>query len=195
MRVSTRVVFVGVGRIVRSHFERRIVIVDFEEEPLSGELEAAEIMFAMRIVVGVERVERRGLADRHRAHVARKRADAGRHHHFAEIRIETFSKGVVELANAIASLVVNERHVLLHAIDASSWRAERRRGTLSIIILGVAIAAFFGRSERFVLFERGHKLGEFLRRKGETFIRWIGERSIFPSDGLSGFGCHTSIVA
>jgi hypothetical protein len=44
--------------------------------------------------------------------------DTGRHHHIVAVRIETFTKGVVEFANAIASLVVNERHVLLHAIDA-----------------------------------------------------------------------------
>ena len=133
-------------------------------------------------------------SDRHRAHFARQDVDAGRQHHSAECRIEGLPKRVVEIANAFASRFVNERHVLLHAIDAPSWRAERRGGTLSIIIRGVEVVAVYGGGQEFVLSEGVDKLGEFLRRERRAFVRGIGGRSGCLG-GLSGFGCHASIIA
>ncbi len=101
------------------------------------------------------------------------------HHQLAEIRVETFSKCVVEFANAIPRLVVNERHVLLHAIDAPSWRAERRRGTPSISILEVGVVPVSDVGWAFVVPERVHKRGIFLRREKTTVLHDCASR--FPS--------------
>jgi class 3 adenylate cyclase len=54
--------------------------------------------------------------------------DAHRQHNATERRIEGFPERVVEIAKAFSRLGVNERHVLLHEIDAPRWRAERRGG-------------------------------------------------------------------
>jgi hypothetical protein len=116
---------------------RPLIQIDLEKELAARKVEAPEIVLAMWVVVAVEGVERYDFSDRHRAHVARQSVDARRQHRAGECRIEGLAKRVVEIANAFASRFVSERHVLLHAIDAPLWRAERRRGTLSIIILGV----------------------------------------------------------
>jgi hypothetical protein len=106
-----------VGGIVRTEFEGGIVVIDFPEELIAREIEAAEVMFAVRIVVGAEVVERGDLSDRHRADVARQGRNACSAYRSSEPGIEGLSKGVVEFANVFARLVVNERHVLLHEVD------------------------------------------------------------------------------
>ena len=128
MSVSTRVVFAGSAGSSEPNSRIEIVVIEFEKELQAREVEASEVVLAMRIVIAVERVERRDRSDRHRAHVARQIADADGQQQAAESRIEGLSKRVVEIANAFASLFISERHVLLHAIDASSWCVERRRG-------------------------------------------------------------------
>jgi hypothetical protein len=117
-----------VGGIGRTEFEVEVVVVDFEKELVSRQVETAEVVLSVRIVIGVEAVERGDLSDCHRADVARQGVDTGRQHDAAERWIEGLPKGVVEIANAFARLVVSERHLLLREIDASPWRVERRGG-------------------------------------------------------------------
>ena len=191
--MSTRVVFAGSAGSSEPT-RGGIVVVELEKELVPREIEAAEIVLAMRVVIGVERVERCDLSDRHRAHVARQGVDARRQHRPAECRIEGLPKRVVEIANAFASLFVSERHVLLHAIDASSWRAERQGGTLSIIILGVVVGAVSGVGRGIVVFEGVDKLGEVLRRKSEPLVRWIGGGSGCLGGLVFGVGCHADII-
>jgi len=110
---------VRVGGIVRPEFEARVVIIEFPEEHLARELEAAKVVLAVRVVVGVKSVECRDLAHRHCLNIAREGADALGEHRAAERGVERFSERVVEFANAFVRWVVSERHVLLRAIDAS----------------------------------------------------------------------------
>ena len=53
-----------------------IAIANFPKELPAAELEAAEVVLAVRIVVVGERVERRGLLERRGLHHIRKRIDA-----------------------------------------------------------------------------------------------------------------------
>ncbi len=85
--------------------------------------------------------------------------------------------------------------MLLHAIDEPPWRAERRGGTLSIIILRVVVGAALGRSEELVLLKRSHKLGDFLGRECVAAFRRIGGGSGVPGNRVSGFGYHANIIA
>jgi hypothetical protein len=51
----------GIGRIFRPEFSREIEVIDLPEEFLALELERAEVVLAVRIVVRVEVVERPSL--------------------------------------------------------------------------------------------------------------------------------------
>ena len=54
MMVSTRVVFVGSAGIFGAAVHVRRVVVQFKKVRLLGEFDAAEVVFAVRVVVGAE---------------------------------------------------------------------------------------------------------------------------------------------
>jgi hypothetical protein len=54
MTVRTPPSLLGVGRVFRPGRHVTVVVVDFPKELLTGDLETAEVMLAMRIVVRVE---------------------------------------------------------------------------------------------------------------------------------------------
>ena len=93
--------FCRVGRVLRAELHVRVEIVDLEKELAAGELEIAEIVLAMRVVIVIELRECRHAPDHHRLDVRGQGIDASRHEHSAagHRRPET----VVQLPDALGA--------------------------------------------------------------------------------------------
>ena len=77
MIVRMRVVFSGSAGSSRAELAAFIEVLDLPEEPAIAELEAAEVVLAVRIVVFVEVIEVDDLPDRSRLHHIRQLIDSG----------------------------------------------------------------------------------------------------------------------
>ena len=79
MMVSTRVVFSGSDGSSDPYRQSEVVVVDLPVERFVGDLEAPEVVLAMRVIVSGEVLERLHQEQRLGLHVERQLADALRH--------------------------------------------------------------------------------------------------------------------
>ena len=86
MMVRTRSVFFGSARIFRAELGLEIVVVDLPEQLLAVELEAAEVVLAVRVVVRIEVIERDHLRECLRHELGTLAVDAARQIHAAAAR-------------------------------------------------------------------------------------------------------------
>jgi hypothetical protein len=79
---------------------RTVVVLNLPKELPAAQLEAAEVVLAVRVVLCGKVGERRGLLERLRLHHVGKRIDARRHRDLAAG--EASAEGVVEFADALS---------------------------------------------------------------------------------------------
>jgi DNA-binding response OmpR family regulator len=84
-------------------------IVDHPKELAAVDLEAAEVVLALRVVIGRERVERPHSLEHLVSHLVGHSRDAGGRHHLAAD--ERSPEGVVEIADALARRELRARGV------------------------------------------------------------------------------------